>query len=221
MIRAIFLDFDGTISDAHSIAFKSMVRTLDEYGHKFDQNTLLKLMGNKMHVIIKGLGLNAGHLDALRKRFYKHFTKAAVDGGIKLCVSVKPLWDLKKKYPLIIVSNSETSFLRKSIKKLGLKGLFNKIYGAEKFEDKDDMLEKLFKKMKIKPSEAIYVGDRFSDIEYAREAGCWAVAIHNKCAWSNLKTIKKEKPDYIIKDFRELKRVLKEINSIDRLPSRY
>jgi len=213
MIKAIFLDFDGTISDAHSIAFKSMVRTLDEYGYKFDQNKLLELMGNRMQVILKELGLNPGHLDAVRKRFYKYFTKEAMDGGIKLCVSVKPLWDLKKKYPLIVVSNSETNFLKKSIKKLELKGLFKKVYGADKFSHKDKLLEKLFKKMKIKPHEAIYIGDRFSDIKYAREAGCYAIAIHNKCAWSDLKTIKKEKPDYIIKDFRELKKI---INSIDQ-----
>ena len=208
MIKAIFFDFDGTISDAHSIAFKSAVKTLDEYGYSFDQNKLLGLIGSKMQVILKELGLNAGHLEMVRRRFYKHFTEAAIDGGIKLCVSVKPLWDLKNDYPLIIVSNSETNFLRASIKKLKLKGLFKKVYGAEKFSHKDEMLEKLFKKMKIKPSEAIYVGDRFSDIEYAREAGCIAVAIHNRCAWSDLKTIKKEKPDYIIKNFYGLKKII-------------
>jgi len=211
MIKAIFFDFDGTISDAHSIAFKSFVRTLDEFGYEFNQNKLLELMGNQMQTILKGLGLNLGHLDAVRKRFYKHFTKAVLDGGIKPCVSLKPLWELKKEYPLIVVSNSETHFLKASIKELKLKGLFKGVYGAEKFSSKDEMLEKLFKKMKIKPSEAIYVGDRFSDIQYAREAGCVAVAIHNKCAWSSLKLIKKEKPDYIIKDFYGLKKI---VNSI-------
>lgn len=44
VIKAIFFDFDGTISDAHSIAFKSMVRTLDEYGYEFNQNKLLELI---------------------------------------------------------------------------------------------------------------------------------------------------------------------------------
>jgi len=213
VIKAIFLDFDGTISDAHGIAFKSLVRTLNEFGYEFDESTLLRAMGNKMQVIMKEL---PGHLDEVRKRFYKYFTKEAIEGGIKLCVSVKPLWELKKDYPLIIVSNSETHFLKKSIKKLGLKGLFKKIYGADKFSHKDEMLEKLFKKMKIKPSQAIYVGDRFTDIEYAREAGCIAIAIQNKYAWSSLETIKKEKPDYIIKNFEELKKIIRKINSAAR-----
>ena len=211
VIKAIFFDFDGTISDAHGIAFKSIVRVLEEFEYEFSERKLMALMGAKMSIILKGLGVGVKDVGAIRKKFYKYFTKAAVDGGIKLCVSVKPLWELKKDYPLIVVSNSETSFLRVSIKKLGLKGLFDKFYGAEKFLHKDELLEKLFKKMGLKPGEVIYVGDRFSDIEFAREAGCVAVGINNKCAWSDLKTIKKEKPDYIIKDFYGLKKIIGEM----------
>ena len=213
MIKALLFDFDGTISDAHGIAFKSLVRTLDDYGYGFDQKKAFKLLGSKMQIIFKGLGLNLGHIDSARRRFYKYFKNEAINGGIKLCVSVKPLEKLKKEgYPLIVISNSETHFIKASIKKLGIKGLFNKVYGAEKFKTKDKLLKKIFKKMKITPNEAIYIGDRFSDIEYARGAGCWAVAINNSCAWSDMKTIRKEKPDFIIKDFRGLKKVIEKLN---------
>jgi FMN phosphatase YigB (HAD superfamily) len=137
-----------------------------------------------------------------------------VAGGIKPCVSLKPLWEMRKDIPLIVVSNSHTSFLRASIKKLKLKGLFKGVYGSEKFRHKDEMLERLFKKMGIKASEAIYVGDRFSDVEFARDAGCVAVAIHNKCAWSSLAEIKREKPDFVVRDFRGLRKVVMEINRV-------
>jgi len=211
MIKALFFDFDGTISDARGIAFKSLVRTLDDYGYKFNKIKLVKLMGSRMQIIFKKLGLNAGHLQEVCRRFYKYFTKAALEGGIKVCVSLRPLWELKKDYPLIVISNSETRFIKASIRKLKIEGLFDEVYGAEKFSSKDRLLERLFKKMKIKPSEAIYIGDRFSDIDYARKAGCIAVAIHNRCSWSDLKTIKKEKPDYIIRDFRGLRKIIKNL----------
>jgi len=213
MIKAIFFDFDGTISDAKKIAYLSMVKVLNENKYEFNRNELLNLMGSKMQVILKKLNLKSKDLEIVRKRFYKYIIKAALDGGIKLCVSLKPLWKLSKDYPLIVVSNSETSFLKTSIKKLKLKGLFKEIYGAEKFTKKDKMLKELFKKFRIKPHEAIYIGDRFSDIEYARKSGCVAVAIHNKCSWSNLEIIKKEKPDFIIKDFKELRKLVKDINN--------
>ena len=215
MIKAIFFDFDGTISDAKKIAFNSMVKTLDDFGYDFDKNKMLKLLGEKTHIILSKLGISDSGVGSrgsvvgkIRKRFYKYFTEAAVAGGIKPCVSLKPLWKLKKDYPLIVVSNSETSFLKASIKKLGLKGLFKGVYGAEKFSTKDEMLERLFRKYKVKASEAVYVGDRFSDVEFARDAGCVAVTIHNKCAWSSLAEIKREKPDFIVRDFRGLRKVV-------------
>ncbi|MCK5449321.1 HAD family hydrolase [Candidatus Pacearchaeota archaeon] len=209
MIKSIFLDFDGTVSDAHRIAYKSIVRALEDFGYEFDKDLLFDLMGEKIKEIFIGLGLNLSNLSVVRCRFYKYFTEGALSGGIKLCVSVNPLWELKKDYPLVVISNSETSFIKASIRKLGLNGLFKKVYGAEKFSSKDEFLKELFKEFKIKPSEAIYIGDRFSDVRYARKAGCVGVAISNKCSWSDLKTLKKEKPDYIIKDFRGLKRILR------------
>jgi phosphoglycolate phosphatase-like HAD superfamily hydrolase len=213
MIKVIFFDFDGTISDAKSIAYNSMIRALEDFGYNLDGEKLRKLMGTKMHLILKELGLGTSEVQKVRTRFYKYFIKAAVGGGIRPCVSLNPLWEMKKGgMPLVVISNSKTSFLRASIKTLKIKGLFKRIYGSEKFKAKDDLLRELFKKFKIKPSEAIYVGDRFSDVEFARDAGCVAVAIHNRCSWSTLKLIKKEKPDYIIKDFRGLRKI---VNGID------
>lgn len=214
MIKALFFDFDGTISDAKDVAYESMTRVLEEYNYEFDEKKLSVLMGSKVEIILKKLNLDVKDLKGVRRKFYKYLTKAALDGGIRPCVSLRPLCKLKKNYPLIVVSNSEGNFLRASIGKLKLNELFKDIYGAEKFRKKDEILKKLFKKMKIEPSEAIYVGDRFSDIDYAREAGCVAVAIHNRCSWSDLKTIKKEKPDYIIKNFNELKKLVNELNRV-------
>lgn len=213
MIKYVFFDFDGTISDARGSAVKSLVKVLDEYGYEFSRNEILKLIGDKLHIVLKSLGIDAEHLDEVRDKFWNYFKKEASQGKIKTCVSLKPLWNLKKDYPLIVISNSKTSFINASIKTLGIKSLFSKIYGTDKFGTKDEVLEKLFRKYKIHPHEAVYIGDRFSDIEYAREAGCYAIAIHNKCSWSDLKTIKKEKPDYVIKNFKTLGKILKGIKS--------
>jgi len=214
MIRAIFFDFDGTISDARKIAKDSLILTLDEFDLKYDKIEAFKLLGIRMRFILGKLGLKDKDIKKIRKRFYEHFTQMALEGGIKPCVSLKPLWEIKKDLPLVIVSNSDIKFLKASIKKLKLEGLFSGIYGAERNYRKYDILGKLFKKMGIKASEAIYVGDRFSDIEFARKAGCVSVAIHNKCAWSSLAEIKKKKPDYIIRDFRGLRKILRKFNSL-------
>ncbi len=212
MIKKIFFDFDGTISDARDIARDSLEKTLDEYGYRFNKKRMAKLLGVKMLIILKKLKITTNKIAEVRKNFYKRITKSALDGGIHLCISVEPLWKLSKDYQLIVVSNSDGKFLRDSIKKLKLDGLFCGIHGAEEFTTKDKMLKKLFKKMGINPHEAIYIGDRFSDIKFAKKSGCFTVAIHNKCSWSSLPRIKREKPDFIIKDFRDIKKVIKELN---------
>jgi len=206
------MDFDGTISDARTLAIDSLARTLDEFGYQYNHKKMERLMGEKMHLILEGLGIHNSHIQTFRKVFYKRFVLGAKQGKISPCVPLEPLRKLSKTVPLVIVSNSNTQFLRASIRTLGLQGVFKGVFGSEKFATKDGMLVRLFKKYKIKPHEAVYVGDRFSDIEFARAAGCYAIAINNKCAWSTLTTIKKEKPDYIIKNFTELKKVVRAIN---------
>ncbi|MBT6690471.1 HAD family hydrolase [archaeon] len=214
MIKAVFLDFDGTISDSKGIAFLSLVRTFEEFGYKFSERRLLGLLGIKMGRMLRKLGIGVGKVREIRDRFYRRFTGAAAAGEIKTCVSLKPLWKMKEDgISLIVVSNSRTSFLLASIKSLGIEGLFDRIYGAEKFVSKDRMLRRLFRRMKIKSSEAVYVGDRFSDVEFAKKAGCVSVAVHNKCSWSTLERIRKAGPDYVVRDFYGLRKVVSKINN--------
>lgn len=214
-IKALFFDFDGTISDAKKIAEESLVETLNKIGYhsKTIQKQAKEMLGTKMPEIFKKLNIKLGIIKRARKFFYKQFTTKARGGGIKLCCSIKPLEDLKKqKILLIVISNSETSFIKTSAKILKVKKLFKKIYGAEKFSTKDKIIKKIQKKHKLKPYEIAYIGDRFSDVKYARKAGVLAIAINNKCSWSSLAQVKKEKPDFIIKDFKQLKKIIEKIN---------
>jgi phosphoglycolate phosphatase len=209
MIKAILFDFDGTIADTKGASFKSFVRTFDDFESKMDRGKIMKNMGMEALVMFKFMGVNPGHLDAMKRRFYKYYGMHVKEKGIKPCVSLKPLWELSKDYKLFIISNSETPVIRKTLDKLEIRDIFSGVYGSEKFSTKDDMIRKVCKKIKVGPSEVVYVGDRFTDVEYSRAAGCVSVAISNKCSWSDLKTIKSQKPDYIIRDFVQLRRLLR------------
>lgn len=212
MIKGLFFDFDGTINDAKKLAFDSMSRAISEMGFEFDKKKLKSLLGTKTQDIIKGLGIGKKYVEPTRKLFYKYFIEGAKKGKTHRCGNLSPLWKIKKDLPLIIISNAENEFVKSAMESLGVTDLFSEVYGGESFDTKDKLLKKLFKKMKIKPSEAMYIGDRFSDIDYAKKAGCLAVAIHNRYSWSSLDLIKKEKPDYIIKNFFQLKRLVKKLN---------
>jgi phosphoglycolate phosphatase len=204
VIRAVFFDFDGTISDSMKVGYMSMIRALEDFGYDFDKGELRRLLGVKTKLILRGLGFSSRNARKVRSRFYEYFIGAIRSGDIEACVPLEPLWELRNQVPLFVISNSSSEFLKVAIKKLGLRKLFKGVYGSDDFDTKDKMFLKLFKKYGFKPTEVIYVGDRFSDVDFARDAGCLAVAIHNKCSISSLSSIKKEKPDYIIKNFSEL-----------------
>lgn len=208
----IFFDFDGTISDAKKLTYKVFCGILDKRGYTYSKVKLKRLMGAKTPEILIGLGIKVADVDEIRREFFKLVVEETNDKNIKLCADVKPLYELKKKgYKLIVVSNSEKSFLKKSIKILEINGLFDKIYGANGFITKDALLKKLLIKYHINSRKVFYIGDRFSDIDYAHKSKMIAVAIHNKCSWSTKAEILKENPDFIIKNFDDLKElVLKE-----------
>jgi len=212
MIKILFFDFDGTISDARNLVLRNLMKIFDNYGYNFPSSRIKKLLGIKIPNILQILSVKPKEMNKIRKEFYSLLIKGIY--SLKLCIPVAPLWKLKKKYKMIVISNSESSFIKKSAKQLKVDRLFNEIYGAEGFSSKDKLLKKLFRKYKIKPNQAVYIGDRYSDIEYARKAGCWAVSIHNKCSWSSVKEIKVQKPDFIIQDFSELNSIIKKINNL-------
>lgn len=211
MIRAIFFDFDGTISDAKKLISDGMFWLLKKEQYVFDEIKLNSLIGDKMEVIIEKLGLK-GDIDALRKKFYDRVVGQVDSSKLRLVAPVKPLRDLHRDHLMMVISNAESRFTKKCAKKLGVTDIFDEIHGAEGFTTKDVLMKKLFKKYNLKPHEVIFVGDRFSDVEYARKAGCWAVAIHNKYSWSTKKVILAEHPDFIIKDFNGLKKVVEKLN---------
>ena len=214
MIKYIFFDFDGTISDARKLTYETMLGVLTKRGYVVSESKLRKLMGAKTSSILGGLGIDKRETKKIKREFFKEVIRRTNNKQIKLCSPIKPLYSLKKEgIKLIVVSNSEKSFLKASIDTLHIEDLFSKVYGSTLFKTKDKLLKKLFKKYEIKSKEALYVGDRFSDIDYAHRAHCPAVAIHNKYAWSTKKEILAEKPDFIISNFGELKDLVGKLNS--------
>jgi len=211
-VKYIFFDFDGTISDAKKLVYDVLVDVLDRMEFRFSKIKVRKLMGSHMDEILKGVGIDEGLVNDIRKKFYQMLVRRSNLEKLKLCCDVKPLYELKKKgYRLVVVSNGHSVFLNSSIKKLGLDDLFYATYGADKFSSKDELLKKLIKKYKLDGNKGLYIGDRFSDIDYAHLAHMSAVAIHNKCSWSTKKEIMSENPEYIIHDFEDLKELVEKL----------
>jgi len=99
------------------------------------------------------------------------------------------------------------------LKHLKIERYFDEIYCADDFDNKENFIRKYLKVENISPNKSIYVGDRVADIRLAKKVGCYSVIVFGKCAWDSLNEIKRNKPDFIIHDLLELKKILRIFNS--------
>jgi phosphoglycolate phosphatase len=223
MIKALFFDFDGTISNSKKLSINTLKQVLKNHNPRNNptDQQIKSLIGLKLNQILEKLKIKKLDQGKLKKEFYNQITKHATK--LKPCTSLQPLKQLKNlkqqlkqenktKLKLIVISNANKKFLKASIKQLKIKNLFDKTYALDSQKNKnitkDKIIKQLLKKHKLKPKQTAYIGDRTTDILYAKRANITSIAINNKCAYSTLKEIKKQKPDYIIKNFQELKKIL-------------
>ncbi len=208
MIKILLFDFDGTIADTFKLGCDSLAFVLRQNHLAYD-NRVKELLGYRISEVLRMMHIGSKFFGIIRKEFYNLIMKSVND--LRPCIDLKLLGDLSKDYGMIIVSNSETSYLKKGINVLKIDKIFREFYGSNNFKSKEAMLKRIFKKYHVKPKECVYVGDRPSDIDSARIAKCWSVGIHNGCSWSTLKQMKEANPDFIVKNFDGLKGVLKKI----------
>ena len=125
---------------------------------------------------------------------------------VKKCEDVDHIKDIKAEK--ILVSNSLKEFILPIIKQFRLKSCFKEFYGAEDFSEKPAFIKGYLKKNKIKKENCYYIGDRVADVRIAKKVGCKSVIIAGKCAWNSRKELLKEKPDFIISNIKDLKKIV-------------
>ncbi len=208
MIKLIVFDFDGTLVDTKKSIFKIVKDTFDEFNYQITTALLKEHLGNKpIGEILKHLGVKQEDIGSVIRHSNAQTIRASKK--IKQADSLLVLKKLKQKK--IIVSNNVSPFISAVLENLNIT-FFDKIYGAEDFETKEQKIKEIMKKEKLSPKEVIYLGDKTVDVDVARSVGCVSVIISHKASWSTRKEVAAKKPDYIIKNFSELQEI---INKID------
>jgi HAD superfamily hydrolase (TIGR01549 family) len=210
-IKLIFFDFDGTILDSWGLIAGVFARVLDEFGVEYGENDI-KMLGMKMVKILGKLGVSGDLTKDIGDRFFEYLDDEVREADLKSCVSADVLRELKRSFELVIVSNARREYVELALKRLGFGNLFSRIVGAdEEDRDKDEIVVGLIEKLGLNKDEVIYVGDRFSDIRFARRAGVRCVAVSNSCSWSSRKELEREGADFLIGNLGELEDVISKI----------
>jgi phosphoglycolate phosphatase-like HAD superfamily hydrolase len=171
--KLILFDFDGTLANTLPISLH-IEKTLEKkYGYphlgkfqkKYRETSFSQILKEKLH-------LNIFQMFIFFKRFSNLLEKEFT--SIQVFPQVIPvIKELSKNYTLGILSTNISKHPKKNIekilKKYNIEDCFSCIETASFFRGKSAALKKISKKLSLKPSEIIYVGDEINDIKACKK----------------------------------------------------
>jgi len=117
----------------------------------------------------------------------------------------------KRKIKTGIISNELKDCILYSLKKHNAKvDIVLSTENTSKAKPHPYLLHKAMKKLKVKPSEVLYVGDHPKDIQMGKRAKVKTAGLIN--ILHGKRALKKEKPDYLIRKLSEITSILDKIN---------
>lgn len=208
-VKAVLFDIDGTLIDAWEFVYGAIKHTIITHGHKMpSKKNLRPVIGNSLldfyTAVFPGLD------PKLFAKTHHDFQQGKFDLGRPFPGARLTLKKLKTQGYLIgAVSNRTKNSLLTTLKRAKLSEFIDVVVSAEDVlhpkPDKEHPLKAL-ELLKVKPGEALMVGDTDFDILAGKAAGIKTVGVTYGFFG---KSIKDEKPDYLIDNIEELIKLLK------------
>jgi phosphoglycolate phosphatase len=183
-VRAFLFDLDGTLIDSKLDLVNSVNFMLREMQREvLPLATVASYIGHGApRLVADALGPDAAEAD--RKRgleiFLAHYNEHSLDATRAYPGVVEGLQSLQDR-PMAVLTNKPQKMSVEILEALGLRKYFRAVYGGDSFEKKKpDPAGALaiLKDLGARPHEAAMVGDSGVDIQTARNAGMFAIAVN-------------------------------------------
>lgn len=211
-IKAVILDFDGTIGDTRNLIVGTMQQTLAELG--------LPMRTDEQCAAMIGLPLKQTFTELIpmsdelgdrcettyRRFFMENNKPGAVPMFPNVTETIKELHGIGMH--ITIASSRLRQSLENYIDSMGLRPYVSYIVSAsdtDRAKPLPDMVLMTLKALNLRPEEALVVGDTVFDIRMAHSAGVAAAAVTYGNGSRN--ELKNEGAEFVIDDFKELLRI--------------
>jgi len=201
MKKYIVFDFDGTIADTYEDIL-NIVKDLKKDKYKDIDFEDIRNYGSRY--LIKKSGIP---LWKIPKFIYQAKSKLKKKNNVRLFPEILDVFKkLSKNYNLGIVSTNSEENIRIVLKRYKVENLFKFVYSNSSLFGKHLVLKRMCKKYKINPDDVIYIGDEDRDIIAAKKVKIKIIAV--TWGFNSEKLLKKEKPDYLVNNPKEILRII-------------
>jgi HAD superfamily hydrolase (TIGR01549 family) len=195
-LRAVLLDWDGTIVDSAEATFRCYVRLFESYRIPFDRERFQQTYSPAWYGTYEALGLPRPLWEEADQRWLEYY---AAEDSVCLSGVREALARLRRAgVALGIVTSGERQRVARELRGLELTGLFPVVVAADDVQKRKPDPEPLvlaLERMRVAAAEAAYVGDSPEDVEMARAAGVYVVGVPGP--FPNREQLKASAPDLL------------------------
>lgn len=176
---AILFDMDGVLVDSWDSWWKSLNTSLKFFKHKGisrDEFTE-KFWGHELQDNLRNLGLDENIGIFCNNIYSNHINE------IKIFSGTKETLEKLIKYPKAIITNTPRDCAIQILKKFNIDDYFKVIVTSDQIEKgkpAPDIVFEACKRLGVKPSNVVLVGDTESDVKAGHAAGCKVIGINVK-----------------------------------------
>jgi len=202
--KLLIFDFDGTLAATKQLYLFAIYRTLKQHGYDFTKKQISRLLGMPLWLLLPAFGI-------------KNYSKLAKEINAKVLKKAHKLRacpDISEAKKIINSHNFRTALVTNSLKEFVLpflsehKLMFDFIFAlGKKKVNKEKIIRFLLRKLRIKRENCYYIADRAYDVEIAKKAGCVGISIANRFSWSTRREIVAQRPEKVIRNLNELKKL--------------
>lgn len=208
-LELIIFDLDGTLVNSVPDLTDALnvVLSLNEDA-EFDKVAVKKMVGSGITKLVKEAAEKVGYsasIEELLVNFKEQYAKNLVNKTVPYNGVVDTLRELTQ-YKKAVLSNKLDVFTKKVIANVGLNNDFDLVLGANtalyKSKPSSEGIQYVLDTLKIKPENAMMIGDSTHDIHAAQKLGLVTCAV--TYGYRSREILEKESPDFIVDSFAEI-----------------